>query len=143
MNIKEPEKQYFDDYEHKVTGRINLYGDQEGFPKFADYHVTKEELDDYLFDKQAILDSEGSQRSQLTVGGIIIVIPVLILSAFPYEAYPWGVTWTTLAALLLGVVVALFVKSLMKMIIYMRLNKMKNRKLESYIHAVLSYQPRM
>lgn len=81
MNLREPEKQILDDFEHKVTNKMQKYGDEPDFPKLENYGLTRMELDDYLFDKQAILDMGGSKRTQLTVGGFITVIPVLILPA--------------------------------------------------------------
>ena len=77
MKLREPEKQILDDFEHKVTGKIAKYGNEPDFPKFENYGITRMELDDYLFDKQAILDMGGSKRSQLTIGGFITVLPVL------------------------------------------------------------------
>ena len=83
MKLREPEKQILDDFEHKVTGKIAKYGNEPDFPKFENYGITRMELDDYLFDKQSILDMGGSKRSQLTIGGFITVLPVLVLSCFP------------------------------------------------------------
>ena len=142
MNIKEPEKQFFNDFEHKVTNKIAMYGDQQDFPKLSDYGIDRAQLDDYLFDKQAILDMGGSERSQLTVGGIITVLPVLVLSAFPDNSpvYVHGKMWATVLALLLGLLIALFVKALLKLVITYRLQANKNVKLESYIKAVLFYE---
>ncbi len=143
MNIREPEKQYFDDFEHQVTGKMKMYGDRQDFPKLADYGIDQQDFDGYLFDKQAILDMGGSSRSQLTVGGVVTVLPVLALSAFPDDsaAYSLGKMWATVLALLLGLLVALLLKAILKMIIYYRLGKLKNPKMESYIKAVLFYQP--
>ncbi len=142
MNIREPEKQFFDDFEHKVTGKIALYGDRMDFPKMEDYHVTRMELDDYLFDCQAILDMGGSKRSQLTVGGFLTILPVLVLSAFPDKSLVWacGTMLTTVFALLVGLGLALLVKLLLLAVIHYRLAKHKDVKMESYIKAVLFYQ---
>ena len=71
MKLREPEKQILDDFEHKVTGKIAKYGNEPDFPKLENYGITRMELDDYLFDKQAILDMGGSKRSQLTIGSLI------------------------------------------------------------------------
>ena len=76
MNLREPEKQILDDFEHKETNKMQKYGDEPDFPKLENYGLTRMELDDYLFDKQAILDMGGSKRTQLTVGGFISVITV-------------------------------------------------------------------
>ena len=83
MKLREPEKQILDDFEHKVTGKIAKYGNEPDFPKFEDYGITRMELDDYLFDKQSILDMGGSKRSQLTIGGFITVLPRTGAVLFP------------------------------------------------------------
>lgn len=143
MNIREPEKQVIDDFEHRVTNKINKYGDLPDFPKLADYGIERMELEDYLFDKQAILDMGGSARAQLTTGGIITLLPVLVLSAFPDHSpiYVYGKMWTTVLAILLGLMIALFFKALLKLVISIRLSSNKDPKLESYIKAVLFYEP--
>ena len=113
MNLREPEKQILDDFEHKVTNKMQKYGDEPDFPKLENYGLTRMELDDYLFDKQAILDMGGSKRTQLTVGGFITVIPVLILSCFPDKSpiYENGKAMTTIIAIIIGLLLACFCKS--------------------------------
>lgn len=144
MNLKEPEKQILDDFEHKVTNRIEKYGDQPDFPKLENYGITRMELDDYLFDKQAILDMGGSKRTQLTVGGFVTVIPVLVLSCFPDKSpiYENGKALTTVVAILIGLLLACFLKALLQMLILYRVNKQKQTQMETYIKAVLFYTPR-
>lgn len=144
MELKEPEKQILDDFEHKVTGKIDKYGDEPDFPKLENYRITRMDLDDYLFDKQAILDMGGSKRTQLTVGGFITVIPVLILSCFPDKSpiYENGKALTTVIAIIIGLLLACFAKSLLQMIILFRVNKHKEAKMETYIKAVLFYEPK-
>ena len=95
MNLKDPEKEFFNDFEHKVTDKMKKYADRVDFPKVEDYGITRMELDDYLFDKQAILDMAGTPRTKMTVGGIITLLPVIVLSAFPDSAYIYGKMWTT------------------------------------------------
>jgi len=145
MNLKEPEKQILDDFEHKVTNRIEKYGDQPDFPKLENYGITRMELDDYLFDKQAILDMGGSKRTQLTVGGFVTVIPVLVLSCFPDKSpiYENGKALTTVVAILIGLLLACFLKALLQMLILYRVNKQKQTQIETYIKAVLFYTPRV
>ncbi len=48
MNLREPEKQILDDFEHKVTNKMQKYGDEPDFPKLENYGLTRMELDDYL-----------------------------------------------------------------------------------------------
>ena len=141
MNLREPEKQILDDFEHKVTNKMQKYGDEPDFPKLENYGLTRMELDDYLFDKQAILDMGGSKRTQLTVGGFITVIPVLILSCFPDKSpiYENGKAMTTIIAIIIGLLLACFCKALLQMVILYRVNKHKETKMETFIKAVLFY----
>lgn len=142
MNLREPEKQILDDFEHKVTNKMQKYGDESDFPKLENYGLTRMELDDYLFDKQAILDMGGSKRTQLTVGGFITVIPVLILSCFPDKSpiYENGKAMTTIIAIIIGLLLACFCKALLQMVILYRVNKHKETKMETFIKAVLFYE---
>lgn len=144
MNLREPEKQILDDFEHKVTNKMQKYGDEPDFPKLENYGLTRMELDDYLFDKQAILDMGGSKRTQLTVGGFITVIPVLILSCFPDKSpiYENGKAMTTIIAIIIGLLLACFCKALLQMVILYRVNKRKETKMETFIKAVLFYGKR-
>lgn len=144
MNFREPEKQILDDFEHKVTNKMQKYGDEPDFPKLENYGLTRMELDDYLFDKQAILDMGGSKRTQLTVGGFITVIPVLILSCFPDKSpiYENGKAMTTIIAIIIGLLLACFCKALLQMVILYRVNKHKETKMETFIKAVLFYEKR-
>ena len=144
MNLRDPEKQILDDFEHKVTNKMQKYGDEPDFPKLENYGLTRMELDDYLFDKQAILDMGGSKRTQLTVGGFITVIPVLILSCFPDKSpiYENGKAMTTIIAIIIGLLLACFCKALLQMVILYRVNKHKETKMETFIKAVLFYEKR-
>ena len=144
MNLREPEKQILDDFEHKVTNKMQKYGDEPDFPKLENYGLTRMELDDYLCDKQASLDMGGSQRTQLTVGGVITVIPVLSLSCFPDKSpiYENGKAMTTIIAIIIGLLLACFCKALLQMVILYRVNKHKETKMETFIKAVLFYEKR-
>lgn len=144
MKLREPEKQILDDFEHKVTGKIAKYGNEPDFPKFKNYGITRMELDDYLFDKQAILDMGGSKRSQLTIGGFITVLPVLVLSCFPDKSpvYDNGKMLATVIAVIIGLLLACFVKALLQMIIAYRVSHHKEPKMETFIKAVLFYEKR-
>lgn len=144
MNLREPEKQILDDFEHKVTNKMQKYGDEPDFPKLENYGLTRMELDDYLFDKQVILDMGGSKRTQLTVGGFVTVIPVLILSCFPDKSpiYENGKAMTTIIAIIIGLLLACFCKALLQMVILYRVNKYKETKMETFIKAVLFYEKR-
>lgn len=145
MELKEPARQILDDYEHRVTNKINRCKDQAGFPRLEDYDIDPQDFSGYLFDKQAIMDSAGSERSQLTIGGAIVVLPVVVLACFTNDSavFTYGQGIATTIALVIGVLLALLVKGLSKMIISYRLTKMKDPKMESYIKAVLFYEEKL
>lgn len=142
MNLKDPEKEFFDDFEHKVKANITKYGDCPDFPKLEDYGIERMELEDYLFDKQAILDMGGTPRNKMTVGSIVALIPIVILSAMPDSSYIYGKTWTSVLAIAIGLMLALCLYAVLKTVIQVRLSKQKDPKMESYIKAVLFYQPK-
>ena len=127
------------DFQQRISRKIQLNKTYSDFPKAEDYGITESELSDYLFDKQAILDSEGSPRSQYTVAGILIVLPVIIISAFSEKDLPWG-RWSLFVGLGIGLALAGCVKYLVKLLIRIRLKRMANTKIDDYIHAVLNYQ---
>ena len=127
------------DFQQRVNRKIQLNKTYSDFPKAEDYGITESELSDYLFDKQAILDSEGSPRSQYTVAGILIVLPVIVISAFSEKDLPWG-RWSLFVGLGIGLALAGCVKYLIKLLIRIRLKRMTNTKIDDSIHAVLNYQ---
>lgn len=75
-----------DDFQHRIEAKIRKHGAEKGFP--GQGNVSDDELSDYLFEYQAALDSKGSERQRYTIAGILIILPVLILSAFPNEQLP-------------------------------------------------------
>lgn len=140
MIMKDLQPNIFDDYEKRISLAILRHQDESGFPKMESYHVDRAMLDDYLFDYQATLDSEGSQRAQLTLYGIIALIPVLILSAFPESKLPWG-SYSLLFGVGLGVVVAIAVKGIRVLVRQARLRGLRaaRQNVAAYCDAVSEY----
>lgn len=114
------------DFQHKVERLIRNHKDEEGFPLIDDFNLAQEELDDYLFERQAILDSKGTERKRYTIAGVLIVLPVLIMSAFPEEKLPWG-SLTVLVGIACGLVLFLIYLGLQKAIINYRLKRLDSR----------------
>ena len=141
--MKDLQPTILDDYEHRVNLAIEHHQDEDGFPSMEAYGITREELDDYLFDYQVILDSEGSQRSQLTTYGIIALIPIIVLSAFPKKSLPWdNETLSILIGVAIGVVIALIIKSLRMLLKNKNLKRQKTKhpSVVAYINAVLEFE---
>ena len=126
------------DFEQRVSQKIRLNSAMPGFPQREDFGVTKEEVDGYLFDKQAILDSVGSLRSQYTLSGVLIILPVVVLSAFPEKELPWG-SWSLFVALAIGFLLAGGARLVVRWRVKRKLRRMANERIEQYIKAVLGF----
>ncbi len=128
------------DFEHSVTDKIKEFGKAPGFPMPEDSGITKELLDDYLFDKQALIDSLGSEKSQYTQAGILIVLPVIIAAAFPEESLPGGALGGSLISIAIGIVLALLAAGIQRLVRRIRLSRLYDAKIENYIDKVLNYK---
>lgn len=127
------------DFEQRVSSKMRVESGFSGFPQPEQYNLTKTEIEDYLLDKQAILDSAGSQRTQYTIMGIMIVLPVVVFSAFPQKDMPGG-NWAIFVALAIGLCLAGLVKLLVKARINHRLKRMADERIDRYIEDVLNYK---
>ena len=74
-----------DDFQHQIENKVRNHKNDPRFPQM-DEKLSQEELDDFLFDYQAALDSEGTERTQYTIAGGLITLPIIVLSAFQAEA---------------------------------------------------------
>lgn len=128
------------DFQHKVERLIRDHKDEAGFPMLDAFRLEKEELDDYLFERQAILDSKGSERSRYTVAGFLIALPVIVISAFPEESLPWG-TWSLLVAVAIGVGLFLIYLAIQKTVIRTRLSRLDANSPEAkrFVDEVLKF----
>lgn len=137
--MKELHVNILSDYEHLIINAIERHGDEVDFPG-KDEDINRKELDDYLYEYQRILDSEGTQRAQLTKYGIVAVVPILIMSAFPEQMLPWGrdSLWV---GLFLGLVIAMLLKGLSMLSVRVRLSRLRkiNPVLASYTDKIAAY----
>lgn len=133
-------QEMLNDFQHLVERRIEMNSHREGFPTLEKFNLKQEELDDYLFEKQAILDSKGSERSRYTVAGILILVPVLILSMlYPVNEMPLG-DWTLVVAVLAGLALWGLIMFLQQLRIKMRISSLDKEYPEAkkYVDAVLA-----
>ena len=137
--MKDLQPNILNDYEHLITHAIERWGEEDDFPVLEG--LERKALDDYLFEYQRILDSEGSQKAQLTKYGIIAILPVIVLSAFPESMLPWG-KYSLIAGVVAGVVLALLVKGLVMLLVRARLSRLKraNPELAAFSASVEIYQ---
>ena len=138
-SMKDLQPNILNDYEHLITRAIERWGEEDDFPVLEGSE--RKALDDYLFEYQRILDSEGSQKAQLTKYGIIAILPVIVLSAFPESMLPWG-KYSLIAGVVAGVVLALLVKGLVMLLVRARLSRLKraNPELAAFSASVETYQ---
>ncbi len=138
-SMKDLQPNILNDYEHLITRAIERWGEEDDFPVLEGSE--RKALDDYLFEYQRILDSEGSQKAQLTKYGILAILPVIVLSAFPESMLPWG-KYSLIAGVVAGVVLALLVKGLVMLLVRARLSRLKraNPELAAFSASVETYQ---
>lgn len=129
MNIE------INDFEHEVRNKINWGKGRPSFPSLEDYHITSSDLDDYLFDKQAILDKNADLRTTYTVWGILIVLCIVIMSFFISNN-----TVSLFTGIGIGVVCCIIYEMLKRMIKSIRLKRLANPQIDKYINDVLSYK---
>ncbi len=137
--MKDLQPNILDDYEHLVTNAMKRWGTEPDFPTREESNG--EDLDNYLFEYQRILDSEGSQKAQLTKYGIVAIIPIIILSAFPESMLPWG-KYTLVIGVAIGVAIALCLKGLTVLMVKSRLQRLRkaNPGLADYCASVIAYR---
>lgn len=126
------------DFYTLISNKINRFHESEDFPQLEQFSITKEELNDYLLDKQAILDREGSKRSQYTIMGLLIALPLIVLSAFPQKSLPWG-DYIYLVGILAGLLLVGIVKFATKCLIRRQLKHISDERIEKYLEAVQNY----
>lgn len=138
--MKELQPDILNDYEHTVIRGIDNHAGEEGFPSIEGNNIIRKDLEDYLYEYQRILDSPGSQKAQLTKYGIIAVIPILFLSAFPEDSLPWG-KYSLFAGLAIGIIIAALIKGLSVLRVNHCIKRLRtdNTELAAYADKVREY----
>lgn len=138
--MKDLHPNLLNDFEHQVLAKMDRHENDPFFPQLENYRLTRKILEDYLCDYQIILDQEGSQRAQLTVYGIIAIVPTIVLSAFPESTLPWG-KWSLLMGVGIGVLLASVIKVVRMTITRLKVNRHRNTypDASNYVDAVMRY----
>lgn len=128
------------DFQHSIERSIEQHGSEAGFPQMANYNIGREQLDDYLFDRQAILDTGGNKRSRYTVCGFLIILPVLVLSAVPETMRPFG-EWAILFAVAVGLLLFGIYLAILKTVVSTRLHQLDKaqRDCANYVSDVQNF----
>lgn len=125
-------------YQQHMLRKINLHDTASGFPRLQDYGLTKSEVDDYLSEKQDILDIPGSQTHRLTVLAGIVMVCTLIASVFDHADTCLG-TNASLAGIIIGVVLSLSWWGLTTVRVNRKLKAQRDDNIENYLKAVENY----
>ena len=121
------------DWEHSMMDKINRNKETADFPTPENYNTSESEVKDYIYDKQRILDLDEERKKNLVIPGIILVMPVIILSYFGDG------TVILLLGVGAGVVLSLLYFVVMRLVDNIRFKKMYNADIESYLDAVDSF----
>ncbi|EHO72856.1 hypothetical protein HMPREF9140_00616 [Prevotella micans F0438] len=141
--MKDLEERYvttLDDFQHRVENKIRNHNDEPGFPQMPT-EMDEQELADYLFYYQAALDSEGTERSRYTVAGILLSLPILVISAFPEEKLPFEGFLNVLLAIGIGIVLFVVYRVLMKFLVRNRIRNVNRDypQAKDYVDKVLAF----
>ncbi len=130
-----------DDFQHQMENKIKNYAMDQGFPQKGS--ISEEELSDYLFDYQAALDSEGSERSRYTIAGVLLILPILVMSAIPEYNLPFAnMLANQVVAIGVGLVLFLLYYLLMKALVHHRIHRVNQAYPEArdYINKVKAFK---
>lgn len=122
-------------FERQLRHKIAHYDYLDTFPKMADFGVNRSEFDDYVIEKQSILDMEGNARKRYTLLALIFLLPFFVLSAFPEQYLPLG-NYAFLIGFVIGFLLVALQQWIIKKIKQKRLNRIYHPQIEKYIEAV-------
>lgn len=142
--MKDLEHKYvtvLDDFQHTVENKIRNHKDEVGFPQLPS-SVTEEDLSNYLFDYQAALDSEGTERSRYTIAGFLLCLPILIMSAFPDGSLPFKGVMNVLAAIGVGLILFFLYRIIMKLVVRNKIRQANQNypEAKTYVERVMAFK---
>ena len=142
--MKDLEEKYvtvLDDFQRTVENKIRNHKDEEGFPQLP-ANLSEEDLSNYLFDYQAALDSEGTERTRYTIAGFLMCLPILILSAFPDDSLPFKGALNVLAAIGVGLILFLLYRLLMELMVRSKIRRanLDYPEAKAYVDRVMAFE---
>lgn len=120
------------DWENVVYSIIEDHKNDDGFPHPEDYGTTESDVKDYIYDKQRILDRAEERGRNLLVPGILLVMPVIILSGFGDGLK------ILLSGVLAGVLLTMLYFAIAKATDKRKLKNMRDESIEEYINKLLA-----
>lgn len=113
-----------------MTDKMDSCKNIDGCPQPEDFGTTEADVKDYVYDKQRVLDREEERKTNLVMPGIILVMPVIIMSGFGEG------TELLLGGVLAGVILMLAYFAIMKAIDKRKIAGMYDKDIENYIEAL-------
>ena len=123
-----------DDMEHRVRKIIAEHRGEAGVPELEAYGVTEEQFDDYLFDKQAIIDDDDSLKKKYTIYSIVFLIPFVVIAFYDTTVK------NTLIAVGSGIVLCFIYYLITMLISKIRMSRLNNEAIERYIADIIRFQ---
>jgi hypothetical protein len=142
--MKDLEEHYvtvLDDFQHTVENKIRNHKNDAGFPQLP-ANISEDDLADYLFDYQAALDSEGTERSRYTIAGFLLCLPILIMSAFPDDSLPFEGILNVLAAIGVGLILFFLYRVIMKIVVKKKIRQANQDypEVKNYVDRVMAFK---
>ena len=142
--MKDLEEHYvtvLDDFQHTVENKIRNHKNDAGFPQLP-ANISEDDLADYLFDYQAALDSEGTERSRYTIAGFLLCLPILIMSAFPDDSLPFEGIMNVLAAIGVGLILFFLYRVIMKIVVKKKIRQANKDypEVKNYVDHVMAFK---
>ena len=142
--MKDLEEHYvtvLDDFQHTVENKIRNHKNDAGFPQLP-ANISEDDLADYLFDYQAALDSEGTERSRYTIAGFLLCLPILIMSAFPDDSLPFEGIMNVLAAIGVGLILFFLYRVIMKIVVKKKIRQANQDypAVKNYVDHVMAFK---
>lgn len=120
-------------WERRITNSLRINKDNENFPQLSDYGIIRSDFDDYVVEKQYLLDRLENRKSSFVVPGAILILPVIIISIFTDSVL--GLFSGVAAGIVLAGSYIIALNSIDKH----NLHKMYDEKIEKYIEDILNF----
>lgn len=121
-------------WERLISNAIRMYKDNEDFPKLSDYDIKKSDFDDYLVEKQYLLDRLETRKSSFVVPGALLILPVVVISMFTDSVTG------LLSGLAAGIIFASAYILVLNAMDKKNLKKLYDGNIEKYIDDILNYR---
>lgn len=129
-----------DDFQQQIENKIKNHKNEPNFPQMGNT-LTEEILSDYLFEYQAALDSEGTERTQYTIAGFLMCLPLLFMSAFPEKSLPYTGYKEVIFGVSIGLVLFFIYRVAMKIMVKSKIKSVNKTypEAQAYVEKVKAY----